>query len=132
MIIFSLMAGLLSTMNIMSVRYDDIRIHLNDIYMVFLMTSWMMLFHNLYYFDNKSMFVYISAMSVVLCIYLIRNQVFINDTQFMKGMIPHHSMAILMAQKIKSKSNDTNILKLAKDIVSAQEKEITFIKSLGY
>ena len=48
MIIFSLLAGTLSTMNIWVAKSDDIRFHLNDVYMILLMTSWMVFFDSVY------------------------------------------------------------------------------------
>lgn len=130
MIIISVIAGLLSTMNVWAIKFDDIRFHLNDIYMAFLMTSWMVTLDSIYH--KNITLVVIGILCISLFIYLIRNQVFIDNTQFMKGMIPHHSMAILMAEKIKQKSDDKNVISLANNIIETQNKEIDYMKKLGY
>ena len=93
MIIMSILAGFLSTMNVWANSRSHVRFHLNDVYMVALMTSWMVLFDSLYH--NNSVFIAIGLVSALTFLYLIRNQVFINKSQFLNGMIPHHSMAIL-------------------------------------
>ena len=130
MIIMSLIAGLLSTMNIWTISYNHIRFHLNDVYMAILMTCWMVVLDGIYY--TNTLHIILGIFGVAITIYLIRNQIFINDGQFMKGMIPHHSMAILMANKIKEKSTDKNIIDLANNIIESQNKEIEYMQKLGY
>lgn len=134
MIIISIIAGLLSTMNVWAVKFSHMRIHLNDIYMALLMTSWMVVLDSIYHYEHykNNNLIIIGILCIALFIYLIRNQVFINDSEFMKGMIPHHSMASLMAEKIKAKSKDKNVTKLASDIIIAQNKEIDYMQKLGY
>jgi len=46
------------------------------------------------------------------------------DVDFVKGMIPHHQMAVDMAEKLLKDGKDPEIRKLAEDIISAQKKEI--------
>lgn len=50
------------------------------------------------------------------------------DVDFVKGMIPHHQGAIEMARVAKQYVKDPALLKLADDITSAQEGEITFMQ----
>ena len=131
MIIMSILAGLLSTMNMWTTKFECMRLHLNDIYMVLLMTSWMILFHSIYYYNNNQTII-ISLLCVIVFIYCIRKQVFVDDTQFMKGMIPHHDMAVFMSEKIKEKSRDKNVIVLADNIIKSQNEEIEFMVNLGY
>lgn len=49
------------------------------------------------------------------------------DVDFVKGMIPHHQGAIDMAKVALQYAKDPALLKLAGDIVSAQESEITLL-----
>ncbi len=49
------------------------------------------------------------------------------DVDFVKGMIPHHQGAIDMAKVAQQYVRDASLLKLASDVVNAQEGEITFM-----
>ena len=140
MIIISLIAGLLSTMNVWTYNVNHIRFHLNDVYMALLMTSWMVVLDNIYHYNDyqnndyqnndyqNNAVIVIGIISIITLIYLIKNQVLINDRQFINGMIPHHSMAILMAEKIKNKSKNKKIIDLANNIIKTQNKEIEYMK----
>ncbi len=50
------------------------------------------------------------------------------DVDFVNGMIPHHQGAIDMAKVAQQYVKDTLLLKLAGDVVGAQEGEIIFMK----
>jgi uncharacterized protein (DUF305 family) len=50
------------------------------------------------------------------------------DVDFVKGMIPHHQGAVDMAKAALQFAKDPALLKLAGDVVSAQESEITFMR----
>ncbi len=46
------------------------------------------------------------------------------DEAFLKEMIPHHQMAVIMAQMLRSGTNRPEMKQLAQDIITAQEAEI--------
>lgn len=50
------------------------------------------------------------------------------DREFVEEMIPHHQMAVMMAQMLKSGTNREEMKKLADDIISAQNKEIEMMR----
>jgi hypothetical protein len=108
MIIASIFAGFLSTMNVFVDKYSDIRLHLNDLYMILLMLSWMIygIINVTHHSNNKSLIIVVLVALIAVIIYCIRKQVFINDYQFLNGMIPDHSMAITMDTRIKEKTKD--------------------------
>lgn len=138
MLIIMLGAGLLSSMNIWVDKIGDIRIHLNDLYMTLLMIGWMFLFMGIYYCNSCNFIV--GILFIVTMLYCIRNQVFINENQYINGMIPHHSMAVLMSKKLlekyenKSSNDNSNIYlhpeikQLAMNIISSQQNEINLMK----
>ena len=82
--------------------------------------------------ENTGLMIGASLLGIGIVIYLIQNQTFVTDAQFMKGMIPHHSMALKMAEEIKRKSKDKNVITLADNIIQSQQKEIAYMESLGY
>ncbi|ANY18764.1 hypothetical protein A6F68_00229 [Tsuneonella dongtanensis] len=57
-----------------------------------------------------------------------RSQALVDDTRFMKSMIPHHSIAINNARK--AKISDPRVRRLADKIIEAQVREIAEMKLL--
>lgn len=51
------------------------------------------------------------------------------DKAFIEEMIPHHQMAIMMAQMLKNTTNRDEMRKLADDIITAQTKEINDMRN---
>src|SRR5690348_5299414 len=101
MFFVSIIAGLLVTMNTWVYRFSDVRLlHVNDIYMILLMAVLMVFFGMIYMHGNNvdigTYAIYIFFVVLLFC--LIRKQVFVDDVQYLRGMIPHHSMAILMSE----------------------------------
>jgi uncharacterized protein (DUF305 family) len=129
MAIYMIMSGLLSSMYIWSDKVSDVRISLNDVYMISLMTGWMLLFMNM---SNNMIMSIISVIIISLSFIAIRKQYAINKHQFFRGMIPHHSMAIHMSRQLLSKKDDLNDTekKLINSIIETQEKEIEIMKQL--
>jgi len=75
------------------------------------------------------MAVLIGAVVVALALLAVnRNQTLIGDTDFMKSMIPHHSIAINNARK--SDIRDPRVRKLADEIIESQVREIAEMKIL--
>lgn len=66
----------------------------------------------------------ILGLSTMICIYLYKTQLFIDDIQYLNGMIEHHSMTLLTSNKIVDKSNNYDVVSLAKNIIQTQKDEI--------
>ena len=64
----------------------------------------------------------IGIMLIVCSIWLVRSQITVSDTDYMEGMIPHHSIAILTSER--SQIKDVRVRELADEIIKAQRKEI--------
>jgi hypothetical protein len=130
-----IISGLLSTMNIYADKLSDIRWSLNDVYMILLMTGWMIALMAIYY-KNLHMFI-LGCILVVFNIWAIRSQFMISENQYILGMIPHHSMAIHMSKKLIEKkvnrnsnnNSSTTITDFLKNIIKTQTQEIDFMKS---
>ena len=69
-----------------------------------------------------------SALIFALSLYLVRSQVLIEDTGWMKAMIPHHSIAILTSER--ANISDPRVRQLADEIIEAQRKEIAEMEQL--
>ena len=61
-------------------------------------------------------------------LWLSRSQTFVDDQAYMKGMIPHHSIAILTSER--SDIDDVRVRRLADEIIKAQRIEIDEMKWL--
>lgn len=84
-----------------------------------------MLLYMLHMYKNKKLNMVIfglGALMIIGAIWLVRSQVTVTDTDYMEGMIPHHSIAILTSDRAKIK--DIRVQKLAEKIIKAQRKEI--------
>lgn len=135
MFIIMIISGLLSTMNIYADKLSDIRWSVNDVYMILLMTGWMIALMAIYY-KNLHMFI-LGCVLVVFNIWAIRSQFMISESQYILGMIPHHSMAIHMSKKliekkensIMNRNSSTTITDFLKNIINTQTQEIEFMKS---
>ena len=53
---------------------------------------------------------------------LVRSRITVSDTDYMEGMIPHHSIAILTSERAQIK--DVRVRQLADAIIVAQRREI--------
>lgn len=85
-----------------------------------------------YYMQHFSLPYYLSLIfCLVVFVYLYRNQMYINDKEYLDEMIEHHSMALLTSGEILQKTQSDRVRKLAENIVSTQEAEIKYMKQLA-
>lgn len=69
-----------------------------------------------------------SALVFGLALWLVRSQATIQDTSYMKAMIPHHSIAILTSER--AQISDPRVRDLADQIIESQREEIREMKTL--
>ena len=67
---------------------------------------------------------------LVTFVYIYRSQVYIDDKEYLKEMIEHHSMALLTSEEILQNTHSERVKKLAENIISTQEKEIEYMRKL--
>lgn len=128
MFIIMIISGLLSTMNVWVADVSDIRLSLNDLYMILLMTGWMFALMGI--FDRNLTIFGFGAILVVVNIWCIRTQFLITEGQFKMGMIPHHSMAVHMSKKLLEKGiKDKPFQDFVENIANTQRQEINYMKS---
>lgn len=76
-------------------------------------------------YENRKVNLGILAGGVALmavALFLSRTQRFVDDREYMKGMIPHHSIAILTSEH--ADLDDQRVCELANGIIKAQREEI--------
>lgn len=107
---------------------------LNQAYMALLMTGAMaaielVVMRKMY--PNRRWNAWLIAASTLIAVLswvAIRQQTGINDTQFLRSMIPHHAGALLMCEQ--SPANDARIRSLCREIQKSQQREIDLMKQL--
>ena len=113
--------------------YANVYPNLNQFYMAGIMTIPMLIIE---FFFMRSMYnntrlntlIIVCSLAIfVLLIFFIRKQTAISDREFLRSMIPHHGAAILMCEQ--TSIQDPEIQELCKNIVSAQQSEINFMKA---
>ena len=128
MFFIMVISGLLTTMNVWADKWDDVRFSINDIYMTLLMTGWMFSFMGIYY--NEMRILGLGALLVVSNVWFIRTQFMVTSEQYVLGMIPHHSMAILMSKKIIEQQHPPLLNEFVSNIITTQEREIEYMKQI--
>merc|ERR1712065_58632 len=84
-----------------------------------------MLLYMLQMYKDRNKNIAILALGVLLIaggIWLVRSQVTVTGVDYMEGMIPHHSIAILTSER--SQIKDVRVRELADEIIKAQRREI--------
>lgn len=126
-LMYMLMYSMVNTSN-------DIYPSLNQLYMAGVMTAPMLILEGFLMgqmYENRNGLILIMIISSIVFILFfigIRQQVAINDKEFLKSMIPHHSGAILMCEQ--SNIEDMEIRELCETIVAAQKTEIEQMKEI--
>jgi uncharacterized protein (DUF305 family) len=59
-----------------------------------------------------------------------RQQIGVNEKNYLNEMIEHHSMALLTSNSIIKKTNNGQIKNLAQNIIKSQRSEINYMNQL--
>jgi hypothetical protein len=90
-----------------------------------------MLAYMLGMYDNTSLNMAIFVGAIILfgiTLWLVRSQVTVSGTSYMRAMIPHHSIAIMTSER--AVITDARVAKLAAEIAEAQRREIAEMRYL--
>ena len=94
--------------------------------MAVIMLSFML---SMYKSTKVNIAIYLGSVLVfMLALWLVRSQATIGDAEYMKAMIPHHSIAIMTSER--AQITDQRVRKLADEIIEAQRREISEMKYL--
>lgn len=119
---------------IMTNNFKNITFSLGKLYISIIMALLMGILEVLMmdmHMNNVSLNYYlILGFLLVIFIYIYRNQIYIEDKEYLKEMIEHHSMAILTSEEIIQKTDSERVKNLAESIINIQEKEILYMKEL--
>jgi hypothetical protein len=127
--VFMFMVMYLNTYEFSHIFFSEERLYmtiLSTCMMAIIMLSFM-----LHMLKNKNMNIAIVVISVLIfasSLYLMRDQTTVDDVDYMEGMIPHHSIAILTSER--ANISDLRVRKLADKIIDAQVREIREMKNL--
>jgi hypothetical protein len=126
---------LFNPMNILAYRFSDLYVSITLVYSALFMASNMLWSHQIVHYLSMGHFNYwifmIGVFLSLLFVVLLRTQLFVNDENWLKRMITHHSTAITTTKQLLNKRRDNdNIFRLAKDIITTQEIEILTMKNI--
>jgi uncharacterized protein (DUF305 family) len=84
-----------------------------------------------YYYGNLSVRWYIGLLVLnAIVIYMYKNQTAINDVQYLQEMIEQNSVSMLPTKQIIEKSDNFNVVKLAKVKLYQQEDEMRMMREV--
>ena len=138
-IVMVVIGMLFNPMNILAYRFSDLYISQTLFYSGLLMASNMIWAHEIVHYlsmghFNMLVFSVGIILSISVSILLLRQQLLVDDKQWLRRMIGHHSTAITTTKQLLKKRHimkkNTQLYRLAKDIVYNQEREILFMKTM--
>ncbi len=113
---------------IMTNRPENITNSLGKAYLSIMMGLSMIILMNLIMYNVNQTITYIVLLGFI--IYLYKIQFGINDTNYLKEMIEHHSMALLTSKQILKKTDNSYVADIAQRIINTQEKEIHEMRNI--
>ena len=133
-IIMTLVGICFNPMNMLAYRFKDLYFSLTLFYGGLLMASNMIWSHEIVHYlsmgmFDKKLFLFGIILSVIIVI-IMRKQILVNNKQWLRRMIPHHSTALTTSNQIMKKTKDKKIKKLAYEIIETQEREIKLMKDM--
>ena len=111
-------------------KLENITSSLGKIYMSMIMSLFMVLLDALMKRKfNRPTFFYLLALLLIF-IGLYKKQIWIDDKNYLREMIEHHSMALFTSKSILEKTRNPAVINLATHILTSQEKEIADMQYL--
>jgi hypothetical protein len=134
MMISSFIIQFIFMSSIMTNSYQNITFSIGKFYMSVIMALLMgiieVLMFDIHMKTISGIFYLSLIFLLVTFVYLYRKQVYIDDKEYLKEMIEHHSMALLTSEEILQNTHSERVKKLAENIIYVQEKEIEYMRQL--
>ena len=133
-VVMVIVGVMFNPMNMLAFKISDLYLSITLFYGGLLMASNMIWAHEIIHYltmghINMTVF-FIGLLFSIMSVFLLRKQLFVDDKQWLKRMIPHHSTALTTSKLIYDRTYDEKIKKLSKDIIETQEKEIRLMNTL--
>ena len=134
-IVMMIIGYTLNPMNLLAYRFNDLYMSLTLLYGSLVMASNMIWGHEIIHYlsmghFNIRIFSFGVICSILVSTLLLRQQFLVDDNQWLRRMISHHSTALTTTHKIHNRTNNPKLSKLAEEIIDTQEKEIQLMKSM--
>ena len=137
-IVMVIVGMLFNPMNILAYSFSDLYLSQTLFYGGLLMASNMIWAHEIVHYLAMGHFnSLVFSVGIIFSIgatMLLRQQLYVNENQWLRRMIPHHSTALTTTEKLLKNENNFKynppLFRLAKEIVLGQKREILLMKSL--
>ena len=134
-IIMFLLGILFNPMNILAYKLNQLYLSLTLVYGALLMATNMIWGHEIIHYliyghFNWKVFCIGLILSIFVSVVFLRKQFMVDDNQWLKRMISHHSTALTTSEKIRKRSKNKQVIKLADEIIDTQKREIKQMKNL--
>lgn len=122
-----IVAHLFIMLPLMIVSLEDYYLSLNQVYNAFFMGLLMVMIEGTMHPMPIWAWVVVFILLIIVA-FCLRYQVGVTDIQYLRDMIPHHSMALLTSEH--RNKGQPRVQKLAEEITKTQKKEIRQMKTL--
>jgi len=137
-VVMVIVGMLFNPMNILAYSFSDLYLSQTLFYGGLLMASNMLWAHEIVHYLSMGHFnILVFSIGIILSIsisMILRQQLFVDDKQWLRRMIPHHSTALTTTEKLLKNENNFKynppLFRLAKEIALGQKREILLMKSL--
>ena len=103
--------------------FSETRLFMTMIMGAVMMVVMLFFMRGMYTNSRANAAIYIGAvLMLLLAVWLVRSQATVTGVDYMEGMIPHHSIAILTSER--ARIEDPRVRELADEIIQAQRREI--------
>ena len=120
---------LIMTHNYIYITNNLAKVYLSIIVAILVILFDAMIFDYRYNIFSLNIYAFIIS-GLVLFIYLYRNQIGVNDKQYLEEMIEQNSISLLTSEEILKKTDNYDVAKLAKNACQNQNDQIRQMREL--